>query len=153
MAWETNVIGGDLPRRASANVSALTWSGNPPQYASGGIPQFCVVTPDTGTGVAGDVILATATTVAPLGVAQDGPASGPGQSVRVRTIGESKVIAGGVIAVGDLVMVTTGGKVLVATAPGATNFFIVGRASSPAAADGDVITVQLMLGSTQYVNA
>ena len=151
MAWETGVIGGDIPRRASSNVTSLTWTGNPPSYSSGGIPQYRVVTPDTGTGITGDVIVATSNTVLPLGIAQDGPATGPGQSVRVRTLGESKVQAGGAINVGDLVMVTTGGKVIAATAAGATSFFIIGKASSPATADGDVITVQLMIGATQYV--
>lgn len=144
----------DESYRASSNVSVLTWTGNPPVYASGGIQQYTVVTFDTTTGFAGDVKAASVTTVMPLGVAQDGPSVGPGQSVRIRTDGISKVIAGGVVNYGDLVMVNASGQVVTATATAATNFFTIGQCVSTTTAQaGDVVSVRLRIGSTQYVNA
>ncbi len=152
MAFEVNTYS-DIPGVASSNVSALTWTGNPPVYSSGGIPQYSVVTPDTATGYTEDVILATSTTVVPLGISQDGPSVGPGGSVRIRTAGVSKAIAGGAISYGDLLMVNSSGQVVTATAAGATNFFTIGKALSAATASGDVISVQVMIGSSQYINA
>ncbi len=152
MAFEVDTLQ-DFSFRASANVTALTWAGNPPTYSGGGIPQYYVVTPDVTTGNAEDIIVAISTTVQPLGIAQDAPASGPGQSVRVRTGGVSKAIAGGAISYGDLLMVNASGQVVTATAAGATNFFLIGRALTAAAEIGDVISVMIEIGATQYINA
>lgn len=143
----------DEPMWASANVSAITWTGNPPTYSSGGIPQYRFVTQDTGTGNVGDVILATSTTVMPMGVAQDGPAVGTSSAVRVRTDGISKVIAGGAVSVDDSLMLDGSGRVVTATAAGATNIYVVGKALTSATAIGDTISVRLRIGSTQIVNA
>lgn len=143
----------DEPFVASSNVSAITWSGNPPTYSSGGIPQYYVVTADTGTGNVGDCLLASSTTVMPLGIAQEGPAVGPGSSVRVRTDGISKAIAGAAISVDASLMVNGSGQVVTATAAGATNFFLIGKALTSATASGDTISVRLRIGSTQYVSA
>ncbi len=67
MAFETQQ-GVDLPYVASANVPALTWSGNPPVVTSGGIPQYSVVTYDLTTGNQSDVIVASSNTVMPVGI-------------------------------------------------------------------------------------
>lgn len=151
--------GNDLPYRASSNVTAPTFTGNPPAYSSGGLPQYRVVTYDLATGNQSDVILATSTTVMPIGVAQSGGpfigvgVSGPGDSIQVRTMGVSKVEAGAAIVVGALLMVNGSGQVVTATAPGATNIFLVGQAESAATALGDLVSVRLMIGATQQVNA
>lgn len=150
MAFEENNFN-DESYIGSSNVSAITWSGNPPTYSSGGIPQYYVVTQDTGTGNVNDVILASSTTVMPLGVAQDGPATGPGQSVRVRTDGITKAIAGAAISVDAALMVNGSGQVVTATAAGATSFFLIGKALTSATASGDTISVRLRIGTTQYV--
>ena len=140
----------DEPYIGSTNVSALSWTGNPPVYSSGGIPQYSVVTQDTGTGNVGDVIVATSTTVMPVGISQDGPAIGPGNSVRVRTDGISKAIAGAAISVDASLMVNGSGQVVTATAAGATTFFLIGKALTAATAAGDIISVRLRIGATQY---
>lgn len=149
MAFE--IPGIDLPFRASANVTVLTYTGNPPVYSSGGIPQFSVVTPDTVSALNEDVIIATSTTVMPLGVAQDGPATGPGQSIRIRATGVSKCVAGAAVNYGDLLMVNASGQVITATVAGATSFFTIGKALESATAAGDIVPVQLLIGSSQYV--
>jgi len=141
----------DEPYIGSTNVTVLSWTGNPPVYNSGGIPQYSVVTQDTGTGNVGDVIVATSTTVMPIGISQDGPAIGPGNSVRVRTDGISKAIAGAAISVDALLMVNGSGQVVTATAAGASNFFTIGKALTAATQAGDIVSVRLRIGSSQYV--
>lgn len=158
MAFEVQQ-GVDLPYVASANVPALTWSGNPPLVTSGGIPQYAVVTYDLATGNQSDVIVASSSTVMPIGVAQSaGPQPGsavtaPGQSLMVRTQGISKCIAGAAITVGQLLAVNASGQVVAAPAPAATNVFLIGQAESAATAAGDLVSVRLMLGATQQVSA
>jgi hypothetical protein len=64
--------------------------------------------------------------------------------VNVRMMGISHAIAGGAVAMGDYVTATTGGKMITTTT--AANR-VVGMAMSAAAADGDIFTVFLMIGS------
>lgn len=157
MAFEA-LQGNDLPYRASSNVTSPTFTGNPPAYSSGGLPQYRVVTYDLATGNQSDIILASSATVMPLGISQSGGpipgvgVSGPGQSVRVRTQGVSKVEAGAAITVGALLMTDSSGRVVTATAPAATNVFLIGQAESAATAAGDLVAVRLMIGATQQVN-
>lgn len=155
MAFEIQGNSSDLPYQASSNVTALTYSGNPPVYASGGIPQYAVVSPDTGTGNESDVILAAngAGNIF-IGIAQDGPATGPGESLRVRVSGVSKAIASAAITVGQLVTVAnSSGQLGPAPAAGATSSFIVGRAETPATEVGDLFSVLLMIGASTQVSS
>jgi hypothetical protein len=151
MAFETNVF--DFPMEASANVSAVTYTGNPPVYSSGGIPQFSAVMVDTTTGNVNDVILATTGKLI-LGIAQDGPATGPGQSIRLRQLGISKAIASGAVSYGDMVYVAnSSGQLGTAPAAGATDSFCVGIALTAATAVGDTFSVLLVPGLATNVNA
>lgn len=150
MAYEVNGI--DMSYVASTNVTALTYTGNPPVYSSGGIPQFTVVTQDLSDGTNGAVTGATSNTVLPIGIAQDGPAVTAGQSVRVRVSGYSKAIAGAAITYGALLKCNGSGQVVTASALGATNEYIIGQAETAATASGDVITVRLNIGAS-LVNA
>ena len=151
MAFETNVF--DFPMEASANVSPVTYSGSPPVYSGGGIPQFSAVMVDTTTGNVNDVILATTGKLA-LGIVQDGPASGPGQSVRVRQLGISKAIASGAVSYGDMLYVAnTSGQLGTAPAAGVSDSFCVGIALTAATAAGDTISVLMVPGLATNVNA
>lgn len=150
MAFEVNGI--DMSYVASSNVTALTFSGNPPVYSSGGIVQFTVVTADISDGTNGAVTTATSNTVLPIGVAQDGPAVTAGQSCRVRVSGYTKAIAGGAITIGQLLKTNGSGQVVAASALGATNEYIIGQAETVATQTGDVITVRLNIGAS-LVNA
>ncbi len=152
MAFESNEVL-DIPGHASTNVSALTYTGNPPVYSSGGIPQYYVVIPDTVDGTNEAVTLAANANVIPLGIAQDGPAVGPGQAVRIRALGVTKAIAGGAITFGQAVSANASGQVVAAAAAGATNTYIVGIALTPAAQAGDVISVLLTPGATVQVTS
>lgn len=158
MAFEV-LQGADLPYRASSNVSAPVFTGNPPVYSSGGLPQYRVVTYDLATGNQSDVILASSTTVMPIGISQSGGpipgvgVSAAGNSIQVRTQGVSKVEAGAAIAMGALLMTDSTGRVVTATAPAATNIFLIGQAESTATGAGDLVSVRLMIGATQQVNA
>lgn len=139
---------------ASSNVTSLTYTGNPPVYSSGGIPQFSVVVDDSAnTGKPLDVKLGTSDTVIPLGIAQNGPAVTSGDAVQVATRGRSKCVAAAAITVGQFVVCTTGGQVTPAPAAGATNVYLVGMAITAASAQGDLVEVELMLGATTQVNA
>jgi hypothetical protein len=151
MAGEINLL--DESFIASTNVTALTFTGNPPVYTSGGIPQFTAVVEDTGTGNILDVLLA-GTGALILGIAQDGPATGPGQSLKVRRLGRSKAQASGAVTYGAIVYVANAsGQLGVAPAAGATNVYAVGKAMTPATAAGDLFEVELMPGLTTQVNA
>lgn len=82
----------------------------------------------------------------PLGVIQsDVPQNG---HVSVQISGVSYAVAGGAISAGDRLAATTGGKVIADAARGnpsavsaTTPDYIVGRALSDAAADGDYVTM------------
>jgi len=147
------LYGIDVPRIASSNVSGLTYSGNPPVYSSGGVPQYYIVIPDTSDGTNFAVTLAANANVIPAGVAQDGPATGTGQSMRVRVMGESKVVAGGAISYGAQVSANASGQAVTAAAAGATDTYVLGIAQTAATQAGDVITVLLTIGATTQVNA
>lgn len=159
MAWQEKFPGSDLTAMASSNVSAVVYNadqfGNL-TYASGGIPQFCAVTFDAGTGNPLDVILVNGPAAAtiPVGIAQDWPAVGAGSPVRVQVMGQSKAIASAAISVGALVSVSnSSGQLATASAPGATNSYIVGRAETAAAEAGDIFTVTLLLGAATQVSS
>jgi len=151
MAFE--LYGQDAPYVASSNVTTITWTGNPPTYASGGLQQYTIVVPDTGTGNQSDVKAAANANVMPIGVTQDGPAIGSMQAVRVRVLGYSKVLAGGAITVGAQLSANATGQAVVAAAAGATNTYLLGIAESAAAQAGDLVTVRLTPGATVQVNA
>lgn len=148
MAYETNLF--DEPCQASSNVSAITWTGNPPTYSSGGIPQFYAVVDDTGTGNESDVKIAGAT-AAIRGIAQDGPAVGPGAAVRVRSIGISKMVAGGSISYGDLIQTDSSGRGVTAAAGTTTNLAVIGIARTAATEAGDLFSVFLTPGAASLV--
>lgn len=150
MAYETQLF--DEPMQASSNVTTVTYSGNPPVYSSGGIAQFCAVVFDTGTGNESDVKLAGAN-AAIVGIAQNGPAVGPGQAVQVRTLGVSKMIAGGAIAVGALIQTDANGHGVTAAAGTTTNLPVIGVARTAATASGDTFSVFLTPGAASIVTS
>lgn len=88
-----------------------------------------------------------------LGVAQLDPAEGvtlsAGDTVRVRMMGISKVVAGEALAIYTQVRVLAGGLVDDAT-PGAAGDYYVGTALEAAAQLSDIITVDLSSKNTQY---
>ena len=154
----------DLPFVASSNVSALTYSGNPATYSSGGLPQFRAVILDTATGNSRDVKGATATSAPILGVLQNstvlaggttgaGGAIGAGDQAIVRIYGVTKMEAGGAITTGSNVQVDGSGRCVTASAAGVSNNYLVGIALEAAAGSGDLITVLLMPGLMTQVNA
>lgn len=143
-----------LPFVASSNVTALTYSGNPPVYSSGGIPQYSVVVDDSAnTSKPRDIKIGANATTIPLGIAQNAPAVTAGDAVQVVTKGVSKCVAAAAITTGQLVVCTSAGQVTPAAAVGATNQYLIGMALTAATAQGDLVEVDLMIGSTQYVNA
>lgn len=150
MAYETNLL--DEPCEASSNVATVTYSGNPPVYASGGIPQFYAVVDDTGTANESDVKVAGAN-AAIRGIAQDGPAVGPGGAVRVRSLGISKMVAGAAIAYGALIQTDSSGRGVTAAAGTATNLPVIGVARSAATQAGDLFSIFLMPGAASLVTA
>lgn len=150
MAYENQLF--DEPCEASSNVSAVTYSGNPPVYSSGGIPQFYAVVDDTGTGNESDVKVAGAT-AAIRGIAQDGPAVGPGAAVRVRTLGISKMVAGGAITYGQLIQTDSSGRGVAAAAGTTTNLAVIGVARSAATQAGDLFSVFLTPGAASLVTS
>lgn len=133
------------------NVTAPTYSGPTMAYASGGIPQYYAVVLDTSTGFTGDVMLAGAN-AAIIGVAQDGPAVGPGQMVRVRVRGVTKMIAGAAIAEGAQLATDASGRAVTAPAPAATDSPVIGVAETAATQIGDVVSVRLIPGAMTTVN-
>lgn len=153
----------DSPYQASSNVSAITYTGNPATYSSGGIGQFCAVTFDTATGNPHDVKLAGNSTTFVVGINQSSTvlpgASGigaiaPGDAAEVRVAGVSKAQAGGAITVGQPVVVgNASGQLSAAGATGATSVFIVGYAQTAASNAGDIFEVLLTPGATSIVSA
>lgn len=73
-----------------------------------------------------------------VGVLQNKPASGGAALYRFG--GTSKVVAGGVIAIGDMVTSKSDGRGLTTTTDGD---IVIGRALEAAGADGDIIEVLL----------
>jgi len=146
MAWELN-LGADLAMRASANVSALSYTGNPPVYSSGGIAQYTAVTQDTSTKLPMDVIAATSTSLPIYGILQNrsipqsGPgAIGPGESAQVRWLGVTKLMAGSALDPGTLLMNDGSGRGILAT----TGLRTFGLNLSAATAAGDEVSLLLV---------
>jgi hypothetical protein len=153
MAFEQQIVGGDINMEGSSNVTALTYDalGN---YSGGGIPQYTAVVIDTATGGVNDVRLPTVANAQIIGIAQSAPATGPGQSCRVRVYGISKAQASAAITVGQQVAVAnTSGQLGPAPAGTATNTYIVGVALTPASAAGDLFSVLLMPGASTVVTS
>ncbi len=150
MAWEVN-LGLDKTRTVDAGVTAITLdsAGN---YSSGGIPQYSVVQLNT-AGSIGDVIVG-AVGVFPEGVIQtNSKNNGPKNTCAVRYTGTSKVLASAAITIGQLVYVAdSSGRVGPIPADGATSVYIVGQALQAATAVGDIIMVQLMIGSQRVIS-
>lgn len=90
--------------------------------------------------VEGQVVVTTAITSVPFGVAMTSAVSGG--TLKVQQHGVAKVTASGVIALGAQVVASANGKVETFTGVGATAIS-AGVALTAAAADGDVIEVML----------
>ncbi len=89
---------------------------------------------------AGDVV-AAGLNAKVLGVLQNAPASGEAAQVRTARGVSSKVVAGGIVAAGDLIQSNAAGRAITAT--GAAQK-ICGVAVTAAAADGEVIEMILL---------
>lgn len=76
-------------------------------------------------------------------------AAAAGDAFSIQTMGVAKCVAAAAISVGDKVMPDSGGGGKVATSSGAANE--LGVALTAAAADGDIIEVQLSLPATERV--
>lgn len=153
MAYELHVPGGDISRKASSNVTAITWSGNPPAYSSGGIQAgYCVIF-DTGTGNVDDVKIAGAAAVIAGVAGYENVAYGPGDEIPCQVLGVAKCVAGGAISVGDQLSTDSSGRVVDAAAIGATTAAVVGIAQTSASEAGDYVSVLLTIGSTTIANA
>lgn len=150
MAMQSEAIF-DFPGQVSANAGA-------------GIAQYAAVIPDT-AGSPGDMIYPAATGAFALGVCQsvggppvvggsNAPVNTSGQSITVRVLGITKVLAVGAITAGSYVGISgTSGQVTAVTFPGtgATNTYVVGYALTGATAAGDLVTVLLTPGLTTQV--
>ena len=79
--------------------------------------------------------LCTAATDTPIGVLQNNP--NVGEAATVAVIGLSKVVAGGILAPGDLIGVDATSRAVKLTLPAATSF-IIGQVEQAAAAAGQV---------------
>lgn len=151
-----------LPFVASSNVTAVTLTGNPPAYSSGGIPQFTAVVQDTATGNNRDVKGATVNTAPILGVLQNSTypagnsqagAIGPADGADVMVYGVTKMVAGAAITSGALVSVNGSGQAVTAPAAGVSQVYAVGIALSAATAANDLVEVLLLPGLATQVNA
>lgn len=151
MAMQSEAIF-DFPGQVSANAGA-------------GIAQYAAVVPDT-AGNPGDMIYPAATGAFALGVCQsvggppvvggsNAPVNTSGQSITVRVLGISKVLAVGAITAGSYVGVSgAAGNVTAVTlspATTATNTFVLGYALTGATAAGDLVTVLLTPGLTTQI--
>lgn len=86
----------------------------------------------------GQVTTATAVTDACAGVLQNKP-DAQGKAAELVVVGETKVVAGGSITVGDLITTTAAGKAATITPGSDTTKYILGRALETATTDGQVI--------------
>ena len=86
------------------------------------------------------VALCTTAHLNAIGILQDKPKSGEAAVVRVQ--GTTKVKAGGTIAVGARVSITTSGKAITETTASATEVLLIGTALE-AAIDGDIFEILL----------
>ena len=87
----------------------------------------------------GNIEVAEGATDLIVGVLQNKPASG--EAALYRFAGTTKVVASAAIAIGAFVTTTATGKAVTTTTAGD---HVVGRALEAAAADGDIIEIQLM---------
>lgn len=88
----------------------------------------------------GDIEIGEGATDLLVGVLQNAPASG--EQATYRFLGTSKVVASGAISIGDWVTSDASGK---ATTTTTDKDVVVGRALQAAAADGDIIEIQLSI--------
>ncbi len=86
----------------------------------------------------GDIEIGEGATDLLVGVLQNKPASG--EAALYRFAGTSKVVASAAIAIGAYVTSTAAGKAVTTTTAGNV---VIGRALEAAAADGDIIEIQL----------
>lgn len=151
-----------LPMVASSNVTAVTLTGNPPAYSSGGLVQFTAVVLDTATGNTRDIKGATVNTAPVLGVLQNSTfpagnsqagAIGPGDGADIMVYGVTKMVAGAAVSNGALVSVDGSGRAVTAAAAGVSQTYIVGLALTAAAAANDLIEVLLLPAAATQVNA
>ena len=98
--------------------------------------QFYIVQMDS----SGDMEVAEGATDLLLGVLQDKPESG--QAGTYRHTGTTKVVASAAIAIGDWVTTTNAGKAVATTTD---KDIVIGKALEAAAADGDIIEIQLSI--------
>lgn len=117
--------------------------------AGAAITQYCAVMQDGTT--EGSVVITDATTAKCVGFAMKG-ATAAGQMVPIQRSGEAKAIASAAIAVGATVMCNAAGKVTTIAANSGLNVG-VGQAVSAAGADGDIITISVMLSAPGPVSA
>lgn len=149
MPFESNV-GMDKTRIVSSTVTAISLDskGN---YSSGGIAQGTVVKLYA-SGSSRDVVAAGAGDYPDGVVTSHSKGNGPSLTCTVRDMGVAKVIAGGAISLGDLVKIDASGHVVTISADGATSDYILGQALEAATGTGDLISVQLRIGS-QHVTS
>lgn len=103
--------------------------------------QFYIVQMDAN----GDMEVAESATDLLLGVLQDKPESG--QAGTYRHMGTTKVVASDAIAIGARVTTTNAGKAVTTTTNGDV---VVGIALEAAAADGDIIEIQLVMSKEWF---
>ena len=77
-----------------------------------------------------------------IGILQNDPDTN--EAALVRLEGTSKAVASGAITAGTRVVATTDGKIAAVAAAGATEQDVIGIALESAAADGDVIEIDLI---------
>lgn len=149
MAYK-NVIAASA-KRGSSNVTAITKDANG-NYSSGGIPQGVCVVMDAADGSFDAITIAT-TGQFILGVADSYPATGPGDSCIVQTLGVARIKAHSAITMGDIVKVgASDGTIATVGADGATSQYVVGIALETAAEAGDFIAVQLQPSSQEIAS-
>lgn len=145
MPFEIN-SGRDKTRVVSSSVSAITLDskGN---YSSGGIAQGTIVKLYT-SGSARDVVAAGAGDYPDGVVVSSSKGNGPGLTCTVRDEGVVKVIAGGAISLGDLLKADASGHAVTKAADGATTEYLIGQALEAATGSGDLISVQMRIGTS-----
>jgi len=101
------------------------------------------------TNVKGQVGVSGATTEYPVGILQNAPAQG--QAASLQYDGESYLIASGAVALGDRIVVTTGGKGLTDNTRGTTlaaaSDYRIGTAMS-AGVDGKLFKIRINIQET-----
>jgi len=154
MAWEQNPYA--IKITCSPDTTGMTQLAN--TNFSAPLAQFSFVIVSTNANPAGNpasplVNVVTASTQRPIGVLQNAPkarysAAGTLEGVdeaEVTIAGITKAIAGAAISAGAALSVNTLGQVVPVTFPSsdttADTYFIVGTALTPAAAQGDLITI------------